>query len=159
MKNKILAFAALLEAHTIQRLKENGFTSQGVLDRAKTHVHDGKKYARVDNADSGRYMVEMATGNIFGIKAYGQVHKGHFYGTVDTMAEYFWGDYYPERLTAPLPAGRSRSAACPGLTFAPKPEDEPAFKVVRNILTGTAVAIPANTPFCCDPSTETYHSM
>ncbi len=38
-------------------------------------------------------MVENETGNIYGIKAYGVIHKGHFYGTLDTINLYFWGEY------------------------------------------------------------------
>jgi hypothetical protein len=30
---------------------------------------------------------------------------------------------------------------------------------VRNLLTGTEIEIDSNTPLCCDPSSETYHSM
>lgn len=30
---------------------------------------------------------------------------------------------------------------------------------VRNLMTGKEIDIDVNTPFCCDPSTETYYSM
>ena len=56
------------------------------------HCHEGKKYWRVDVGDSGAYMVDC-DGNIFGIKAYGVIHRGHSYGTLDTIGNYFWGDY------------------------------------------------------------------
>lgn len=118
MKNKIIAFAALLEAQSIQRLQEQSLDCKANLNNAKTHIHEGKKYTRVDIGTSGRYMVENATGNIFGIKGYGQVHKGHFYGTVDTTTEYFWGNYYPQRLASPLPTQKYN---IPALTFAPQP--------------------------------------
>lgn len=120
MKNKILAFAKLVETETIQRLHENGLACLSNLNNAKTRVKDGSKYSKVDIGTSGRYMVEMSTGNIFGIKGYGQVHKGHFYGTVDTTNEYFWGNYYPEHKTAPIGAQSVRHS-CPKLTFAPEP--------------------------------------
>lgn len=32
-------------------------------------------------------------------------------------------------------------------------------KVVKNLLSGAEVVIPKDTPLCCDPSSETYHSM
>ena len=32
-------------------------------------------------------------GNIFGIKAYGVIHKGHKFGTLDTINDYYWGDF------------------------------------------------------------------
>ena len=119
MKNKIAAFAALVEVQTIARLKEQDVACQSNLDNAKTRVIEGKKYTKVDIGSSGRYMVENATGNIFGIKGYGTIHKGHFYGTVDTTAEYFWGEYYPIKTVGkPIPPGR---LSCPALTFAPEP--------------------------------------
>ena len=34
-----------------------------------------------------------ADGQIFGIKAYGVIHKGHFYGTLDTIDLYDWSNY------------------------------------------------------------------
>ena len=33
------------------------------------------------------------------------------------------------------------------------------MKTVRNLMSGKDIQIPADTPFCCDPSTETYWSM
>ena len=118
MKNKIIAFAALLEAESLQRLAASGLTCQTNKDNCKTRVIEGKKYTKVNVGSSGRYMVENETGNIFGIKGYGVIHKGHFYGTVDTTAEYFWGGYYPERKSAPLP---KQKFSIPALTFAPQP--------------------------------------
>lgn len=53
----------------------------------------GRKYVNVDVGMSGRYMVELATGTIFGIKAYGVIHRGHSYGTLDTINNWDWGDY------------------------------------------------------------------
>jgi ABC-type nitrate/sulfonate/bicarbonate transport system substrate-binding protein len=35
----------------------------------------------------------------------------------------------------------------------------PGKRLVNNLMSGTLVAIDADTPFCCDPSTETYWSM
>lgn len=32
-------------------------------------------------------------------------------------------------------------------------------KKVRNLMSGKLVEIDSNTPLCCDPSSETYHSM
>lgn len=124
MKNKILAFAALVQTQSIQRLQEQHLDCLTNIANAHTRVIEGSKYTKVDIGTSGRYMVENATGNIFGIKAYGQIHKGHFYGTVDTTADYFWGNYYPQKADqTPLPAVNHGCAAgsCPALTFAPRP--------------------------------------
>ena len=67
--------------------------------RVKTRA----KYACVDIGSngggwSGKYMVVLATGEIFGIKAYGVIHRGHPYGTVDTIHEWDWSGYEARRL-------------------------------------------------------------
>lgn len=36
---------------------------------------------------------------------------------------------------------------------------EPATKIVKSLMTGAAVEIDADTPRCCDPSSELYWSM
>ena len=46
---------------------------------------------------SGKYMVENSTREIFGIKGYGKVHKGHRYGTLETISKFYWGEYTPHR--------------------------------------------------------------
>jgi hypothetical protein len=89
--------------------------SQWQADDLVIEVHYASKYARVDFGPShniaGHYMVEIATGTIYGIKGYGKVHKGHFYGTLDTVSEWYWGDYYPEKkpLESSLCSRASRS--------------------------------------------------
>jgi hypothetical protein len=32
-------------------------------------------------------------------------------------------------------------------------------KTVKNLMTGEMIEIAEDTPYCCDPSTERYHSM
>lgn len=39
------------------------------------------------------------------------------------------------------------------IDFAPK------YKTVKNLISGKDIQIAANTPLCCDPSSETYWSM
>ena len=46
---------------------------------------------------SGFLMIDNATGEIFGIKGYGRVHKGHRYGTLATAGQWFWGEYGPRK--------------------------------------------------------------
>jgi hypothetical protein len=42
----------------------------------------------------------------------------------------------------------------------PKPVTKPTkMKSVRNLMSGKMIEIEANTPLCCDPSSETYWSM
>jgi len=117
MKEKIIAFAKLLETEQIQSLVKHNVDCEVNIQNARVSIRDGKKFASVNIGYSGRYMVELATGNIYGIKGYGQVHRGHFYGTVDEINNWYWGDYYPQNKVNPIPLGRQ---SCPALTFAPK---------------------------------------
>lgn len=45
-------------------------------------IKPGKKYLKLDVGRSGKYMIEVATDRVYGIKAYGVIHRGHYYGTV-----------------------------------------------------------------------------
>lgn len=89
----IQPFASLLERDQLIRLAEHGYTYPGWQDNAKVKVTMGKKYARVDVGSSGKYMVEVETGTIYGIKAYGVIHSGHAYGSLDTIHEWDWSGY------------------------------------------------------------------
>ena len=64
-----------------------------------TTVKDGAKYVKIDRGPScnmsGFLMIEKSTGLIYGIKAYGQVHKGHCYGNLENYKDYDWSEYYP----------------------------------------------------------------
>jgi hypothetical protein len=86
--------------------------SQWQADAEQVHVIPGRVYTKVDlgtdgGGFTGKFMVEVATGNIYGIKAYGKVHKGHFYGTLDTVADWDWSNYYPSRLRSGVQAGQA----------------------------------------------------
>ena len=88
---KLEALRAMIEAQHHQRLIDEGMNPE-------LHQHDcrlkyGRKYVNVDVGTSGYYMVEMSTGNIYGIKAYGVIHRGHQYGTLDTIEDWYWGGY------------------------------------------------------------------
>jgi len=61
-------------------------------------IRPGKKWDKIDLGQSGKLMVDRDTGEIFGIKGYGVVHKGHPFGTLDTIADWYWGDYKPRRI-------------------------------------------------------------
>lgn len=159
----------VVESQTIQRLQQQNLDCEANINNAKTSIKLGKKYAKVDIGTSGRYMVEVETGNIFGIKGYGQVHKGHFYGTLDTINEYFWGGYCPEKVVGqPLASGRY---SAPALTLAPSPEPKTVlvngvktilpegYHVVKSCVSGLEVVQAIDTPLACDVSHETYHCM
>jgi len=91
---KLKAFAALVEEQQIERLKATGVGCDANIYNSKVSIKPGKKYIKVDVGSSGKFMID-AQGNIFGIKAYGVIHTGHAYGTLDTTDSYYWGDYSP----------------------------------------------------------------
>ena len=62
---------------------------------ATTHIKPGKKYTKVDVGRSGAFMIVNETGEIFGIKAYGVIHRGHAYGTLETVDNWYWGEFHP----------------------------------------------------------------
>ena len=104
--DKLEAFRALVESDTRARYAADWERDQKRGHNYPLSVHEshmiarvkmGRKYANVDVGTSGKYMVELATGAIFGIKAYGVIHRGHQYGTLDTINEWYWGDYSAHR--------------------------------------------------------------
>jgi hypothetical protein len=99
-------FAALVEADTQADLKRRfpDTYPSGIWDTEVATVTPGRVYTKVDIGTSGRYMVENATGIIYGIKGYGKVHKGHSYGTLATIGDWFWGRYTAELKPARRPA-------------------------------------------------------
>jgi hypothetical protein len=91
--NKVIKFANILQAQQIERLKKDGLDCPNNITNAHTSIKIGSKYTKVDIGTGGRYMVDNATGTIYGIKAYGVIHKGHSFGTLDTVDSYYWGNY------------------------------------------------------------------
>lgn len=72
-------------------------------DYVDVRLVPGAKYTKLDIKRGGQWSGSLmidADGNIYGIKAYGVVHKSHRYGTLDTIADWYWGDYYPWRRAA-----------------------------------------------------------
>ena len=85
-------FAERLEAEQIRRLKASHLDCETNVLNARVSIKPGKKYVKVDVGSSGKYMIDNE-GNIFGVKAYGVIHKGHYFGNLDTIDDYFWGHY------------------------------------------------------------------
>jgi len=100
----------------LQQLEVDGLTCEANINNKKVKIKEGKKFVKVDVGTSGKFMIEVETGNIFGIKDYGVVHRGHWYGTLDTIDDYKWGGYYPEKKDNPTPL---QKYTIPKLTFAP----------------------------------------
>jgi len=103
MNEKLEFLRELIEKETIAELHRQKLTM--VADTYKCQLKMGKKYARLDigavHNMGGRYMVDLSTGEIFGIKAYGVIHRGHRYGTLDTIKQYFWGSYTATKKKCP----------------------------------------------------------
>lgn len=96
IESKLAAFAALLQAQQREKFDREypAIAARGDSGRyTNTKVTVGPKYAKIDVGISGRYMVEMSTGNIYGIKAYGVIHRGHQYGNLDTINQWDWSGY------------------------------------------------------------------
>lgn len=93
MEEKIKILCDKITKESQEYLIKRNLGCESNLQNAIAHYHIGKKYIRIDIGSSGRYMIDNKTGEIFGIKAYGVIHKGHFFGNLDTINEYFWGDY------------------------------------------------------------------
>lgn len=95
-------FAQLFLAQQKARLARD--YSQWQADALTVQVKSGPKYTKVDIGPahnmSGKFMIQNDTGEIFGIKGYGQVHKGHRYGTLETVEQWDWSDYTPVRKEA-----------------------------------------------------------
>ena len=92
MDAKLQKLAELISIQTRETFVHRGF-SAAVHERSfEVQIKPGKKYTKVDVGASGKYMVD-SEGNIFGIKAYGVIHTGKRYGTLDTIDQFYWGDY------------------------------------------------------------------
>ena len=88
--------AALITKEQIARMIASGLGCEANIKSSVARViPGGNKYIKIDVGSHGSLMVEKKTGNIYGIKAYGQIHNGHYYGTLDTTDQFYWGDYYP----------------------------------------------------------------
>lgn len=100
-EQKIEIFAKLVSKEQLERLNkdypENLEHNPDFWKKdATTSVKPGRKYTKVDVGTSGKFMIDEDD-NIFGIKAYGVIHRGHYYGTLDTIDQYYWGEYYPQK--------------------------------------------------------------
>ena len=104
INDKLTAFAKLLEQEQVERLVAEKLACESNINGCKVRVIDGNKYIKVDVGTSGKFMIDKSNNVIYGIKAYGQVHKGHAYGTLDTIAEWDWSDYYPAKRSEPKEA-------------------------------------------------------
>lgn len=101
LKTKLESFAALLQRQQAEAFTRD-YPGPALEDRrtqaTTVKVRPAAKYTRIDVGESGKYMVVNKTGEIFGIKAYGVIHRGHAYGTLDTIQEWDWSGYTAQPL-------------------------------------------------------------
>jgi hypothetical protein len=94
-------FAAIVQKQRQAEVKQRYPDSPHMWNEV-TQVKPGKVYTKVDVGPehnmSGKYMIEHATGIIYGIKGYGKVHESHRYGTLDTVDEWWWGGYVGQKI-------------------------------------------------------------
>lgn len=114
-QEKLDAFVALAQSDYAARMKKE--YPESTLSVEKVYAcKPGKKFVRVNIGSSGRYMVDLSDGTIYGIKGYGVVHYGHVYGTLDTINDWFWGEYYPCPMDSARLRLRAVSGSCPVVT-------------------------------------------
>lgn len=100
-QEKLKAFAELVAKEQLEKTTKQ-FGSHSLNNQyCNTRIVIGRKYTKIDVGSdktqwSGKFMIE-SDGNIFGIKGYGVIHRGHHYGTLNTTNEWNWGDYYPSK--------------------------------------------------------------
>ena len=90
---KIIKLCTKIRKETRQRLTKDELDCKVNLDNTIATFKVGNKYTKIDVGNSGKYMIDNSNQQIFGIKAYGVIHKGHQYGTLDTIDAYNWGNY------------------------------------------------------------------
>ena len=95
VKAKIEKFAELLHEDQVKfyNTEYPNYPDNCLSKSTEVHIKPGRKYTKVDLDTSGKYLVVNETGEIFGIKAYGVIHRGHAYGTLDTINGWNWGGY------------------------------------------------------------------
>lgn len=92
-EEKIAALADLITREMALRHQANYPNSP--LPPPRATVKTMRRYAYIDIEDgascSGRYMIDGEA--IFGIKGYGVIHRGYRFGTLDSVHDFWWGDY------------------------------------------------------------------
>lgn len=103
LEKLVNAFAAHLEAEKLRGLVLHRVDLEANRNNCKISVKWGKSWILVDVGGSGNYMVD-ASGDIYGIKAYGVPHLGHRYGNLETIHAWDWaqGHSYAVRKEIPV---------------------------------------------------------
>ncbi len=99
-KSKLQHLAELLAVQTELEFINDGYTYDGGREWI-INIIPGRKFTKIDVGRAGRYMIDNETGIIYGIKAYGVIHRGHRYGTLDTVDEWNWSRYRAQKRVIP----------------------------------------------------------
>ena len=79
MNNRINEIINGLNEAELIRLQKQGYTSECFITNGepteKWHVVDRRKYIAIDHGNSGAFLVDKVNGEIYNIKAYGQIDK------------------------------------------------------------------------------------
>lgn len=107
------AFVLKVNTLVLRMMEDKDMVSEKLKYSFRNYVEakEKKKYTNIDMgiyfptedwwipqdvvATWGTLIIENETGDIYWIKAYWQIHRGHKYGNLDTIENYFWGNYYP----------------------------------------------------------------
>jgi len=92
-QEKITALCRRITEEQLAKLERENLGCEANRKNAISTYKINKKYTYVDIGTSGRYIVENATEKIYGIKAYGVIHRRHYYGTLDEFNRLNWGGY------------------------------------------------------------------
>lgn len=80
---KIQRFAKIVEAQELAALLRLCGSTKGNEKSYLASIKPRRKYVLVDVGTSGRYIIDGE--NVYGCKAYGVIHRGHFFGTLDQI--------------------------------------------------------------------------
>ncbi len=69
-----------------ESLRRSGLACKANLANCITEIIPGRLYTKVNIGHSGKFMIDEK-GDIYGIKAYGVIHRGHYYGNLSAPCE------------------------------------------------------------------------
>ena len=95
---KIEALASLVKGQT-RAVRQQQYPDW--LREIETYIRPGRRYTKIDRGEPGHevgfLMIDHDTLEIFEIKGYGVPNKKKRCGTLDTIMNWYWGNYKPER--------------------------------------------------------------
>lgn len=93
LEQKLESLGALIEQEQAERVRRDYPKLFELGMTPKVKIVPGRRYTKIDVGDSGKYMVENETQQVFGIKGYGVIHRGYRFGTLDEMLLWDWSGY------------------------------------------------------------------